>query len=158
MLYITNTNYLSTNKKQSSINLRLIIVPLTIICYLIFTANLNLQYITMSVGIFILFILLYPHKMLTMKYADNNEKNSTPYFKLYQKILINPLYKIGRFFGLLIDWLVVEKIIIGAIILCFQSSITFFRNLHNSKTWGIVMVIFVIIGGLCLSYWEGINN
>lgn len=158
MLYITNTNYLSTNKKQSPINLRLIIVPLTIICYLIFTANLNLQYITMSVGIFILFILLYPHKMLTMKYADNNENNSTPYFKLYQTILINPLYKIGRFFGLLIDWLVVEKIIIGAIILCFQSSITFFRNLHNSKTWGIVMVIFVIIAGLCLSYWEGINN
>lgn len=153
-IYIEDKSNSSNNLNRSPINSRLLLVPIMILIGLMYDTNVNIYHIIVSVILFIFFILIIPSSFLINPKINKDDKDIS--MKLYQIIIIRPLYIVGRFFGLLVDRLFVEKIIIGTTTLSFEGCIKIFRSIHNNKIYWSLAVI-IIVGGLLLSYGEGIE-
>lgn len=74
---------------------------------------------------------------------------------LYKYAIIKPLRLSGRILWLLIDYLLVEKIIIGIAQTVAKKGLYGFRNIHRNTSLGVPFIILIIIGLLCISFVYG---
>ena len=70
-------------------------------------------------------------------------------------MVIKPLRLSGRFLWLLIDYLLVEKMIVGIAQSSVYKSLYWLRNLHRSPSLGGSVIVLIVAALICVSFIYG---
>ncbi len=73
----------------------------------------------------------------------------------YKYMVIKPLRLSGRFLWLLIDYLLVEKMIVGIAQSSVYKSLYWLRNLHRSTSLGGSVIVLIVAALICVSFIYG---
>lgn len=105
--------------------------------------------------LFLIVLFGRPLSFTRRAYAYEQVQNFKGFTAFYRGIILEPLYFCGKILWLLVDWILVEKFIIKALVFFLQLLIRFFRRLHNNKTAGLITVSIVLISLMFISFWRG---
>lgn len=108
-----------------------------------------------SMVLFCVLCLYSPLSRSAKFYQWQGLQNADVIGMIYDNLLLAPLRFGGRFLWLLVDWVFIEKVIVGAVSGGVQGSIRFFRQLHTSRFWGPASIVIVTAALLWFSFEWG---
>lgn len=98
-------------------------------------------------------LILLPMEWLNKVYASECLQTADIWQKIYHVLVREPLLFGGRFLWLLVDWVLVEKFVIGAVTGGLQLLIRLFRKLHTDKFCGLLYIVIFLAAILLFSFY-----
>lgn len=72
-----------------------------------------------------------------------------------QKVFLAPLQFTGRILWLLVDWMFVEKLIVGTLQTSLLAFVRLFRNMHYNRVIGVLFLLLLLSGLLAAAFYQG---
>jgi len=134
------------------INTMFLFLSVVIFLVVMHLANINRQDFIIYAGVFLfLSFLPVPTFILQSGRRKKLQKFDIP-DNFYQVFFIDPLRACGRVLWLLVDWLFVEKFIVGTLQAFLLTAVRLFRNIHYNWRLGSSFLMLLLIVLLWLAY------
>jgi hypothetical protein len=121
--------------------------------YLLLCTNPEIRVVTGITAIFTLLCRYSPLAAVSFRFYGISElQNFDAVGKLYRLLLLKPLNFCGRLLRIMIDWVLIEKIIVGTVSGGLQFCIRIFRKIHSSRFLGPVLFLVLSLILLWISF------
>lgn len=107
-------------------------------------------------GLVFLFISFLPVPAFILQYCKQNKiQFLSVSADFYQRVFIAPLQFTGRILWLLVDWMFVEKLLVGTLQTFLLAFVRLFRNMHYNRIIGGLFLLLLLSGLLAASFYQG---